>query len=528
MSLTKTTLLARRSKTRRGRAKTGGRNQASREDGKSRVSPSKGPRHQEGKDAGNQAERDGPARAPQGLNNTPHNEGKSDGIEDASRTTDRGLGHVEDSSMSSARRGQPSPRTKPDVSEGTRNGFESLVSSIQSRLELVDVETAGVRQDLAGLKSKHSIVRDRVRSNRHDLQESKKREEDLRQKCRLQNEDLEQSRVDLARVRGQVASSSKELSKLKVMLGSETQRAGEAEADRDLYKAMHDEHLSRQILGSGLNIQANFPTLSELVADTRRATTVSVSGWIDKIEMMLSPSPEERLDVLTCILQELYKSCERAVSKRLRVIAAVVLGKVEDTVQDEDDFAGDDMIDHLRRHHTNLFPLTGDQGQVQVTNIISTVARNLHHPRLRILLRTPDEAVRLFATTGMGKIVEEYCRILIGRALQKPPVFFSGDCGEVQPFDPDAHNPPIDGGDRPHSCAVVFPALLIACDKNAGFEVVSKRYVLGRPLTCPATGSITAEQKGVAASDGAIIARSKCEDAVEVSRVTCTITSCQQ
>ena len=75
----------------------------------------------------------------------------------------------------------------------------------------------------------------------------------------------------------------------------------------------------------------------------------------------------------------------------------------------------------------------------------------------------------------------DYLEILASCAVQHPPVTFTDDCQLRTEFDKKLHAEPIDGGAAMGECMVIFPALMVKREGEAGqWEAVNKRFVLGQ------------------------------------------------
>lgn len=246
----------------------------------------------------------------------------------------------------------------------------------------------------------------------------------------------------------------------------------ELTADRDRYKDIVEDMTSRRLLAGGTNIQAGFPTLLELEADVRRTLTVSVSEWIEDAAPVLHPGIN-----VQGLLTQLFRACQDVVERHHSRIEDFFAGgrraglaPEESDEADLNEATASFKLQHMRRHHRTLFPVTGVPFHRACRWVLLRLAGGME----------PEAGVRHLLAVGVGKLVEQYLLIMVGALLQHPAVEFGRDCGELGLFDPQIHAESIDGDDvgAGDDCVVVFPALVKEGEEGEEFQPVNKKYIL--------------------------------------------------
>lgn len=291
-------------------------------------------------------------------------------------------------------------------------------------------------------------------------------------------------------------SLSTNVNRLKVLFAAEQKSREEAETERDRFQSLLQEQMAKQMLGRGINIQGNLPTLPEVVETVRRTLTITVSTWLEDAVEVLAPSGIGDDHLLQFVLIQLCQLCVEVVESHREEVVSIFLGKVEGlTEQDMDDESSHFMRQHLRRHYQTLFPLENSARAKAARGVVSKIANELFRktkgdPGLQV-----DHILRLLVGSGLEKIIDEYLHILVNCTLQNPPVTFTEDCGTVEKFESERHHLPIDGEMAESRCIIVFPGLIVGGEKAPNKpHADNRRYVLAvqdgtnagvnQPTTC--------------------------------------------
>eukprot|EP00903_Cladosiphon_okamuranus_P013446 g12523.t1 len=289
-------------------------------------------------------------------------------------------------------------------------------------------------------------------------------------------ESYEHAQERLAEEQKQRRKVDEKLRTLNVLRKSDRQEKNELEADRDRYKSIVQDMMSKRLLAGGTNIQAAFPTLLELQKDIRRALTMSVSEWIEDSTSVLNLgiTPQH-------LLPQLFHACQNVVESYHGDIKAFFMGgpgadregcdKADDIM---DESTASDMRQHMRRHYRRLFPIEGIPFQKAFCGITSRLAG--------VDAGTEDRARRL-AVSGLENIVQVYLPIMVGVLLQHPTVRFAGNCGMETAFCPKIHADSLDGDDvaAGDKCIIVFPALMREVEEAEGHQPLTHAYILPLP-----------------------------------------------
>lgn len=273
-----------------------------------------------------------------------------------------------------------------------------------------------------------------------------------------------------------LAQFQSDLERTTVLLKKEQQEKKEISEDRNRYR----DQANRRLLAQGTDIQAAFPTASEIGARVERALTGAVIDWFEMEDTEMRQT--HGTVPIRQIVADLFLQCQALVNLRqnqhteffLGGASATRAGNVKAMGQDTADF----MRQHLRRHYTTLFPLVGAEiDQACKTVLVEmfqkwAVDNRAYYLTSRVVKSPPP---------SMANVIKEYLHILVTATIQNPPVVFSDDCGKEQPFDPSTHSQPIDGDAirKGESCIVVFPCMMQMCDDgSSGFKRLTKKFIL--------------------------------------------------
>lgn len=301
---------------------------------------------------------------------------------------------------------------------------------------------------------------------------------DARAQVTCQSKELVQTRAKLVQEQHQRRDSDAARRRADVLLKGIRQELKNLRADHDRLQAIVADRNAARLLAGGINIQAACPTLPEIEAHVRRALTVTVSEWIDRVE----EASEFRAAVpLYRVLSNLFQECEDLVGGIKHKHESFMNGGIEreSVVSTMDEATADLLRQHVRRHHRTLFPLAGEHLHRACKEVISKLGRWLQPslpPRYSVEVITQE-----LMNSRLDRVVAEYLPILVGvTLLQHPAVVFSTDCGVEQPFDTTTHADSIDGDavENGQACVVVFPALLVDREGSRGFERLNKPYIL--------------------------------------------------
>lgn len=274
------------------------------------------------------------------------------------------------------------------------------------------------------------------------------------------------------------AQTKERLCKAKVLLACETRRREEAEQEGERCKTLLEAQTACRLLGGGINIQGDCLTLPEIEAEIRQTLTITGSEWVENANFALSEFVQSGWGVPK-YLSEVFILCKEIIDCSRERYVDIFLGRVEGANEaNMDPSAANFMRQHMRRHYLTLFPLAG--------NAFHEACRKLGSSFGRMIAKhvgsdaCPERITRALVASGLEKVVARYLNILVGCAMQHPPVQFSGDCMEKQLFNTKTHAEPIDGDSlgQDCECMIVFPALLVK-KEEVEWEPLTKRFVLG-------------------------------------------------
>lgn len=322
------------------------------------------------------------------------------------------------------------------------------------RLEACLEEEHQKKERLHDLYTEQSDELQRLKA-RLEQERPKKRLHDL---CAKQADELERLNACLEhqhqegeRLNYLCAQQTDELHRVKASLEQERQK----EQTRLLMAPRHGVLDSRQVIQS-------LPELKDVIAYAMRKT---VNMWIMKVDDVFPQA----------ILPQLFQECRKEMVDCRQGIVNVLLGKVEGATEENVGAArAKEMLDHMRRHHKTLFPLTPSTERDDVLRrVFGSISAHLQKT-----LGMPESQVEWRQDSGLEKVVVSYLEIIVNVLLQNPPAMFGSDCGDViqklEPkrrgrppsnndfFDEHRHSVPIDGGSLTEEGRyfVVFPALL--------------------------------------------------------------------
>lgn len=287
------------------------------------------------------------------------------------------------------------------------------------------------------------------------------------------NNDVQRFQTAISGLRDALDTAQRQLAE--VMALADTARAQHAAEPA----AAHLSQGTQDRLLRGDNVGSKFPIPDEIKRDIKGTLTRLAGNWIYTVRKEGKALGLVQPDTVPIVLlPQLFFICRNHIKKCHRRHECFFYGKGDGVVESTmtgvmEPGTASFMREHLRRHSQTLFPLSGAVLERTYQEVVRELA---NHPSCTIFGVAAETMVTLINKPIFKELVTAYLAIIVNVILQHPPARFTGDCGQSQQYDDQAHSNPIDSDRATDKCTVVFPALLK--DGQTATEPLTQRFVL--------------------------------------------------